>query len=134
MVGSSNTLNGLSNRVHVPNKTEDLRLHVFYMITGINESKTLTKHISCECECKLDGRKCNSNQKWNNSKCKHACKNPKEHNACKKDYIWNPATCSCENGKYVGSIIVDLLITCDEVIDIAKIVPTKSILTKFNER
>ena len=31
------------------------------MITGINESKILTKHISCECKWKFDGRKCNSN-------------------------------------------------------------------------
>ena len=44
------------------------------MITGINESKTLTKHISCECKCKFDGRKCNSNQKWNNDKCRCECK------------------------------------------------------------
>ena len=29
------------------------------MIAGINESKILTKHISCKCECKFDGRKCN---------------------------------------------------------------------------
>ena len=29
------------------------------MITGINESKTLTKHISCECECKFDKRNFN---------------------------------------------------------------------------
>ena len=26
------------------------------MITRINESKTLTKHISCKCKCKFDGR------------------------------------------------------------------------------
>ena len=26
------------------------------MITGINESKTLTKDISCECKCKFDGK------------------------------------------------------------------------------
>ena len=26
------------------------------MITGINESKILTKHISCECESKFDGK------------------------------------------------------------------------------
>ena len=32
------------------------------MIAGINESKTVAKHISCECKCKLDGAKCNSNQ------------------------------------------------------------------------
>ena len=36
------------------------------MITRINESKTLTKHISCECKCKFDGRKCNLDQWWNN--------------------------------------------------------------------
>ena len=44
-VGSCNTINDLSNRVCVPNKTEDLNMHVFKMITGINESKILTKHI-----------------------------------------------------------------------------------------
>ena len=63
LVGSCNTLNGLSNRVCVPNKTEDLNLHVFNMITGINESKTAAKHISCEWKCNFDGKKCNSNQK-----------------------------------------------------------------------
>ena len=30
------------------------------MITGINELKPLTQHTSCDCKCKLDGRKCNS--------------------------------------------------------------------------
>ena len=38
------------------------------MITLKNESKILTKNISRECKCKFDGRKCNSNQKWNNDK------------------------------------------------------------------
>ena len=32
------------------------------MIKGINEAKTLTKHI-CEFECKFDRKKCNSNQR-----------------------------------------------------------------------
>ena len=30
------------------------------MIKGINESKTLTKHIPFECKCRFDGRKRNS--------------------------------------------------------------------------
>ena len=49
-----NTLNGLSNKACIPNKTENLNQRVFNMITGINEFKTLTKHISyeCWCECK----------------------------------------------------------------------------------
>ena len=59
-VESCNTLNDLSNKVCVPNKTEDLNLRVFNMITRINESKTLTKHISCDCKCKFVGKKCNS--------------------------------------------------------------------------
>ena len=48
--GSCNTLNDSSNKVCVPNKTEELNLSAFNIITGINESKTLTKHISCECK------------------------------------------------------------------------------------
>ena len=68
-VGRCNTLNDLSNKVCVPNKTEDLNRGVFNMITGINESKTLTKHISCERNYRFDGRKCNSDQLWNNVKC-----------------------------------------------------------------
>ena len=90
--------------------------------------------IECGFQKKQNGRKRNSKQKWNNSKGRCACTNPKEHNGFKKDYIWNLATCSCENGKYVGSIIVDSLIRCDEIIDITKTVPTKTIPTNLNER
>ena len=75
---------------------------------------TLTKHILCECKCKFDARKCNSNQKWNNDKCRCEWKN---HNLCEKDYIWNPATCSCKNGKYLANIMDDSVITCGEIID-----------------
>ena len=113
---SCNNLNDLSNRLCVPNKTEDLNLNVFNIMTGINESKRLTKHISCECKCRFDGRKCNSNQKWNNNKCRCEFKIPAEYHACKKDFIWNHATCNCENGEYVGSIIDDSLVMCDETI------------------
>ena len=67
--GSCNTLNDLSNKLYVPNKTADLNLSAFSMIKRTNASKALTKHISCECKCKFDGRKCNSNQKRNNDKC-----------------------------------------------------------------
>ena len=61
-VRSCNTLNDLCNKVCVLNKTDDLNLSVFNMITGINESKIIIKHISGECKCKVDGRNCNSNQ------------------------------------------------------------------------
>ena len=44
-VGSCNTLNDLPKKVCVPNKTEDLNLIVFNIITGINESKTLVNGV-----------------------------------------------------------------------------------------
>ena len=61
-LGSCDTLNDLSNKVWVPNKTEDLNLSMFNMITVISESTTLTKHISCKCKFRFDGRKCNSDE------------------------------------------------------------------------
>ena len=45
--GSCNTLIDLSNKLCIPNKREDLDLSVFNMITGVLESTTLTKDISC---------------------------------------------------------------------------------------
>ena len=87
------------------------------MIAGINELKTLTKHISSECKCKFDGRKCNSDQWWNNDKCQCECK---RHHVCEKYYIWNPSTCTWENGKYLASIMDDSTITCDEIIVIQR--------------
>ena len=71
------------------------------MITGINESKTLTKYISCKCKYKFDERKYNSNQQLNNDKCRCECQ---KHHTCEKEYIWNPSTCACEYGKYLVSI------------------------------
>ena len=67
IVESSNTLNDLSYKVCVPNKTEDLNIYVYNMIIGKNELKILAKDISWKCKYKFDGRKCNSNQKRNNN-------------------------------------------------------------------
>ena len=112
-VGICNILNRLSNKVCVPNKTEDLNLSIVNMITEINDSKTLTKHISCKYKCTFDGRKYNSNQWWNNNKCLCGGKN----HIFEKGFIWNLASCNCENGKYLASIIDNPVITCDEIID-----------------
>ena len=122
-VGSCNTLSDFSNKVCVSNKTENLNLHVFNIITGKNLSKM---NVSCECKNIFDGRKCKPNQKWNNDKCQ--CEY-KTHNICEKDYIWNPATCSCKNGKYLASITDDSVIMCDKIVEETKTVPTM-----FNEK
>ena len=103
------------------------------MITKINESETLTKNILCKCKCKHNGRKCNSDQMWNNSKIQCKYKNPRNHYMWEKDYIWNPSTCTYENDtlfrvlfrslfdlllllnyfNYLESIIYDSVVTCD---------------------
>ena len=36
----------------------------------------------------------------------------------KKYYIWNHATCSCENEKYLASIMNDSAIMSDEIIEL----------------
>ena len=100
------------------------------MITSINESKRLTKHILCDCKCKFNVKKCDSNQWWNNDKCRCECK---KHHICEKDYVWNPATYNCENGKYLASIMDDSVITCDEVIKSCD-EEIKTIQTNFDKK
>ena len=48
----------------------------------------------------------------------------------KKCCIWNPATCSCENGKYLASIMDNSAITCNEIVE----EEIKTVTTNFNER
>ena len=91
------------------------------MITDINESRTLAKYISCECKCRFDGKKRNSNQWWNNNKCQYGWK---KLDVCEKDCIWNSSACNCENGKYLASVMNKII--CDEIIDIKE--------TNFNEK
>ena len=108
--GSCNALDDLSSRVFIPNETADSNLHVFNMITGINESKTLTKHISRKFE-----RKFGTQIKNGIMISVGVIAKIQRNILCgKNNYIWNPGTCSCENGKYVGSIIDDSMITFDK--------------------
>ena len=55
--GSCYTLNDWSNGVCVLNKTKDLNIHAFNLITGKIESKIIAKNISYECKCRFDGKK-----------------------------------------------------------------------------
>ena len=57
------------------------------MITGRNQSKTLTKHIPCRGKYKFNGRKCNLDQNWSNYKCQCECVN-KKHIVCVKKIIF----------------------------------------------
>ena len=72
-----------------------------------------------------------------NNKCQCDYKNLRR-NVCEKGYIWNLATCNCENVKYLESIINNSVI-CQEIIEmtrstLTKTVQTKSILANLNEK
>ena len=41
----------------------------------------------------------------------------KKRHVCKKNYVWNLATCNWENGKYLANVMDDSAIICDRVID-----------------
>ena len=83
-----------------------------------------------KCKCRFDGRKCNSDQWWDNDKCQCECK---KCQVSEKDYIWNPVTCSSENVKHLASIMDDSVVTCDEIIE-SYDEETKTIPTNFNEK
>ena len=100
------------------------------MTTEINESKTLTKHVSLQCKCRYDEKKSNSDQWWNYDKCQ--CEN-KKHCVCEKDFAWNPVTCSCENGKCSASIMHHSAIMLDEIIEWYD-KETKAVPTNINEK
>ena len=73
-------------------------------MTGISELKPLTKYIPWSVHVNLmeenviqiDGR-ITINIDWG----------AKKWHVCEKDYVWNPATCSYKNRKYLSSIMED---------------------------
>ena len=128
---SCNILNDLSSKVCVPKK-QDLSLSISNMITGINESKISTKHANVNVNLMAENvTQIKSEITVNVVASVEIRKNMR----AKKIIFGIPATCTCKNGKYVGNIIGDSVITCDEIIEATKststeIVPAKSISKK----
>ena len=123
-MGSCNPLDDLNKRICVLKKMKYLYLYVFNMIALVNESKTLTKQLSCKCKYKFEGRKYNSDRNWNSDKFRCECKNLEENRVFQKNYIWKSAIFNAENGKYLARILDDSVITCDEIVNSAYIVST----------
>ena len=57
----------------------------------------------------------------------------KKCHVCEKQYVQNPATCSCENRKYLASIMNDSAVTFDEIIE-SYDEETKTNIINFNEK
>ena len=56
---SCNVIDYLSTKICVLGEIKETYVKVFNMISRINETKTLVKHISCDCKCKLNSTTCN---------------------------------------------------------------------------
>ena len=57
----------------------------------------------------------------------------KKYHVCEKDYISNAPICNCKNWKYLASVMDDLTIVCDEVIEPYN-EEIKAISLNFNEK
>ena len=73
--------------------------------------KNITFHKSCKCDCLLDEKVCNNNQKWNKNKSRCECLNIK---GCESGSFWNVVNCMCEFKKPVKLITTE---DCDVEID-----------------
>ena len=58
-VGCSNTINGPYAQVCVSNKVKSMNVKVFDLMSGLNETRFLVQHESCDCKCRLNESVCN---------------------------------------------------------------------------
>ena len=109
-----------------PNKTEDLSLSVFNTITAINETKALTKHISCECNCKFDGKNVSQIKSEIAINVIMSVKSKKKKKKIKFGILLHGIV-------KVENTLDNSVITCDEVIESYN-EEIKTIPTNFNEK
>ena len=105
-----------------PKKPKEINAKVFNMTTNRNKTKTMTKHVSCDCEYKFNSTTCNLHQKLNNKTCQCVFKNYRKR---KEDCSSNLITYISDNSKYLKSIADISVIACDEIVDVMDIVSTK---------
>ena len=62
-IGSCNTINDSYAWVCVSNKVKNMNVEVYNLMSGVNETRFLVQHESCDCKCVLNKSVCNSKQK-----------------------------------------------------------------------
>ena len=82
--GGCNAIDDLSTKICLRRETKRATVEVFNMITRINETKALVKHILRDFKYKFGSATCNLNQKWNNETSRFECK---RYLRSKNDYI-----------------------------------------------
>ena len=67
-----------------------------------SETRSIERHKSCKCICRLDKVICNSTQRCNKDKLRCECKELIDKGVCNKGYFFNPSNCDCECDKSCG--------------------------------
>ena len=70
-------------------------MKVSNLIRGLNKLRTKIEHIPLDCRYKLDGRKCNLKENWNDRKCQYKKEKINKILCMQKD----PSTRACVLGK-----------------------------------
>ena len=95
--GDCNNINNLYAKLCVSDIVKNINVKVF---SSINETRQIIWHETCKCVCRLTSSVCNSRQKWNEDKCRHACREDLVNKmVCDKGFGWNPNSCDCECDK-----------------------------------
>ena len=123
---------------------KNLNVKVFNLMSRTNETRHTEWHETCKYKCRLDASVCNNKQRWNDDKCRCACKKIVDKGVCDKGSIWNPINCecdkSCEVGEYLDyenckcrkKLIDKLTEECTENIDEVKIADENECMFLYN--
>ena len=74
-------------------------MNVFNLVSGVNETRFIVQHESCECKYGLNETVCNSKQKWNCDECQCKFKELDDWSFSEKNYMQNLSICDCECNK-----------------------------------
>ena len=58
--GNCNNINDPQAKICVPHVVKDLNVKAFNLMSRINETKNITWHETCKCECRLEAIVCNN--------------------------------------------------------------------------
>ena len=101
--GSSNNVNDPYTKLCVPDIIKNINVKVFNLMSIINETRQMIWHETCKSVCRLTSAVCNTEQIWNEDKCRCDCKEDLiNKGTCDKEFIWNPSNCECECDKSCG--------------------------------
>ena len=117
--GRCNNINNPYGKICIPDIVKKVNVKVFNLISRINDTKQTLWLESCKCICKLSTAICNTNQIWNNDRCRCECKeNLVNKINCDKGYSWIPSNCECECDKFcnIGEYIDYKSCTCKKTI------------------